>query len=54
MKTALVLKIIEILLQDGVPALVQIFQGLKNDNPTLEDIEALHEKVKPLSETDFN
>ena len=54
METALILKIIEILLKDGVPALVQIFAGLNNDNPSLEDIKTLHAKVKPLSEADFS
>jgi len=54
METALILKFMEIALRDGVPALVQVCKGLENDNPTLEDIEALHAKVSPLSETDFS
>ena len=52
-ETAIALKIIEITLTEGVPALMRILNGLNTSNPTLADIESLHDKVKPLSQTTF-
>jgi hypothetical protein len=53
MEAAVILKLVEILLRDGIPAIRSIVTGLQNDNPTLEEIEALHVKVSPLTEEDF-
>jgi len=48
------LKILEIGMTDGVPALIRIFQRVQLvDTPTAEEIEALRTKTSALTESDF-
>ena len=51
---AVLLKIIEIALTHGVPHLIAVMSQLgNNEHPTIEQIEALSDKVKPLTQEDF-
>ena len=51
---AVLLKIIEIALTYGVPHLITVMSQLGTDeHPTIEQIEALSDKVKPLTQDDF-
>ena len=44
---AFLLSIAELVLKHGVPATINIIKDFGNENPTLEDIVALKDKVPP-------
>lgn len=48
MKEALLINLIGLILEKGVPAFIKWQDGVELANPTLEDLEAL--KVKKMSE----
>ena len=48
MNTALIIKLIELLIEKGVPAFIEWNDGTQIENPTMEDFEAL--KVKKMDE----
>lgn len=49
----IVMLLINIAATKGLPALIRFTKKIKGDEPTLEDIKALHDNFEPLTEDDF-
>jgi len=53
METVIILRLIQILITDGVPAFIKLVREFPTDEPTLEEIDAAHSKSTPLKKEDF-
>jgi len=49
----ILMALINIAITEGLPAFLRFTKKIKIDEPTIEDIQALHDNFDPLTQDDF-